>query len=262
MNDLKKKIICLLFASIFLCGLIVSAYQVFTHLSQYNQAQSFYSELDDYAVLPQTQEETTSPSLPKVEQTLPAKENVDLPIIDFEALQKMNPDIVGWIYFEGIDINYPVVKHTDNDYYLDHMFNGEVNSSGSIFLDANNDSDFSDKNSILYGHHMKNGTMFSKITNYTEQSYYDEHKVAYLLTADKNYKVSLFSGYSTGASDTAWKISFTNDDFLSWINQVIQKSYFASEVSPKADDRIITFSTCSYEFNNARFVLHGILSEI
>ncbi len=259
MKNLKKKIVCLIFALIFVCGLFVSAYQIFKHLNEYRQGEDFYSELDSAVKVTETKESTTD-ELHKYNSPSKEKETVNLPKVDFDVLDDISSDIFGWIYFDGTKIDYPVVKCKDNSYYLNRLFNGEINSCGSIFLDADNNENLTDKNNIIYGHHMKNGTMFADITKYKDQAYYDGHKEAFLLTPDKNYKIELFSGYVADPNDNAWTINFKNDDeFMKWTNQLIEKSCFKSDVSPKSSDRIVTFSTCSYEFSDARFVLHGVL---
>ena len=96
-----------------------------------------------------------------------------------------NPDIVAWIYIEGTKINYPIVQGEDNSYYLKHLFSGEWNGSGCIFLDSRNDASFADRHSIIYGHHMKNGTMFTDLDKYKKQDFFDEHPVALLIDVYK-----------------------------------------------------------------------------
>ncbi len=261
MKNLKKKIVCLILALIFIFGLTFSAYKIFKQIAEYQQGTAFYSELNSYAISPEKNDSTDA--LREDEPPSSKQEIENLPKVDFNALKDINSDIVGWVYFEGANIDYPVVKGNDDSYYLDHLFNGELNSSGSIFLDSQNNGEFSDRNSIVYGHHMKNGSMFSDITNYKEQSYYDEHTEAFLLTPNKNYRIRLFSGYVTDSEGDAWQISFNNDDeFLKWTNRLIDISRFKCDVLPDVSDRIITFSTCSYEFDDARFVLHGVMDEL
>lgn len=128
------------------------------------------------------------------------------PEVDFEALREINPDLVGWIYIEGTEINYPVVQGADNQYYLKHLFTGEWNSSGCIFLGARNCTDLSDRNSILYGHHMKDGSMFHGLMEYKSQEYYDEHPTVLFLTPDANYEVKIFAGYVASVDADAWKL--------------------------------------------------------
>ena len=107
---------------------------------------------------------------------------------------------------------------------------------------------------------MKNGTMFSGLTEYKKQEFYDAHSVALLLTPDKNYEIEIFAGYVASVQDEAWEVTFPSDpDFTGWLDKAKERSCFTSGITPAVTDRMLTLSTCSYEFNNARFVLLGIL---
>ncbi len=200
------------------------------------------------------------------ESSIPADEPEQipetLPQVDFAALQSINPDMVGWIIIEGTNINYPVVQGADNQYYLRHLFTGEYNVSGCIFLDSRNASGFTDWHSILYGHHMGNGTMFNDLTDYKEQSFFDSHPSALLLTPNGNYRIDFFSGYVVDVKADAWQMNFGTDEFAAWLQKVKGKSLFQSDVIPEPTDKVLTLSTCSYEFDNARFVLHGVLTAL
>ena len=159
----------------------------------------------------------------------------------------------------GTKINYPIVQGEENSYYLKHLFSGEWNGSGCIFLDFRNDASFADRHSIIYGHHMKNGTMFTDLDKYKKQEFFDEHPVALLIRPDKNYKVVFFAGYVAAPQDDAWEIGFTEAEFEVWLQNAADRSCFTSEIAPNISDHILTLSTCSYEFDDARFVLAGAL---
>ena len=183
--------------------------------------------------------------------------------VDFAALQKRNPDTVGWIFCTGTAIDYPIVQGPDNEYYLARLFTGTSNTAGSIFLDYRNSPDFTDRHSILYGHNMKNGSMFASLTSYRDPEYFREHPQFLLCTPEKTYSVKIFSGYSAGVEDEAWRISFdSEEEFADWAAQEKEKSCFESDITPSGTDHIITLSTCSYEFEEARFVVHGILRPV
>ena len=134
---------------------------------------------------------TPSPSS-EPEPTLPPT-----PQVDFDSLRAVNPEIVAWLSIDDTNIDYPVVQHSDNDYYLHHLFTGEWNSSGCLFMDCNNLADFSDLHTIIYGHHMDNGSMFQNLMGYKGQSFYDEHPTAQLFTPGGTYTVEFFAGYVT-----------------------------------------------------------------
>ena len=168
--------------------------------------------------------------------------------------------MTAWLYGPDTGISYPVVQGTDNDYYLDHLLDGTANSAGCLFVDTSCRPDFSGRNTVIYGHRMKNGTMFAALGNYQEQVYYDAHPVFLLVTPEGRYVVELFSGYVADTAESAWMLDFSDEQaYLAWLEEVGEKSAFSSKVSPRAEDRVVTLSTCSYEFENARFVLHGVL---
>ena len=107
---------------------------------------------------------------------------------------------------------------------------------------------FSGRNTVIYGHRMKNGTMFAALGNYQEQVYYDAHPVFLLVTPEGRYVVELFSGYVADTAESAWMLDFSDEQaYLAWLEEVGEKSAFSSKVSPRAEDRVVTLSTCSYE---------------
>lgn len=265
-----KRVLRTLFIVLCLGVMIFSGIQICRELLVYHEGDESYQELETYIVIPEAPvqtpaaETTETPSDAPVTDRTPEPEKTDgilWPEVDFAALAEINPDVVGWIYCEGTVISYPVVQGTDNDYYLKHMFDGTVHKSGCPFLDAGNHSDFSDTHSVIYGHYLKSGSMFQSLSNYKKQAYYDEHPTLLLLTPDQNYVIRLFAGYVCPGDGDAWQLSFRSDEELEkWLQTACRKSTFASGITPTATDRIITLSTCSYEFEDARYVVLGILT--
>ena len=230
-----------------------SGYQLFNILSEYKVGEDTYKDLEQYI-------STTTPA-PDDESEV-ENDGTVWPEVDFDALKAINEDIVGWIYIEDTNVNYPIVQGEDNDYYLHRLYDGTANGSGSIFMDFRNSSDFSDPHTIIYGHSMQNSSMFTNIKKYKTQEFYDQHPFALLMTPEKNYKVELFSGYVANVKDTSWDLDFGDAAvFQSWLSATKSKSMFLSDSAPTTDDKILTMSTCTYEFDNARFVLVGILRE-
>ncbi len=182
------------------------------------------------------------------------------PEVDFEQLKQINPEIVGWIYDEGMGLNYPVVQAQDNTKYLTTLFDGRRNKTGCLFLDAGNAADFSDRHSIIYGHNRKNGSMFGRLSRYKKQRYYEEHPRILLITEQGRYVLEIFSGHVARSNSGAWKIRFADEtEFAQWRSIICERSSIKTGVRPEEGERILTLSTCSYEFAQARYVVHGVL---
>ena len=187
------------------------------------------------------------------------EEDKQIPLlVDFDALKQQNGDIIGWIYCPATPINYPVVQGGDNSKYLRADLNGKYSSSGTIFSDYRNKNIGVEANYIIYGHNMKNSTMFGTLNKYKEQSYYDSHPIIYFLTPEENYIIEIFAGAVVKRDSEIYQTSPKE----AIISDIIAKSTFNSTVTIKGDENIITLSTCSYEFNNARYVLLGKLIKV
>ena len=258
-------------------AIVVSVVVLFLIFREYSEGDRKYHEMTEYVFLPE--EETAVPTRPGIaaedgsapgslEPTAPTPElsqggtvvDTGAPIVDFAGLQQQNPDIIGWIYSAGTEINYPIVQGKDNEEYLYRMADGTNNRCGSIFLDYQNDREFQDANSVINGHHMKNGSMFSSLLGYVEQEYYNEHPRIWLVTPDKTYSLELFAGIVTDSESDVWKLSFTTEeDFAAWKSEMVRHSYFKSTVIPRAEEKVVTLSTCTYDFEGARFVVMGVL---
>lgn len=121
--------------------------------------------------------------------------------------------------------------------------------------------DLTDDNTLIYGHHMDSGKMFASLVKYKDQEFYEAHPVIYFLTEDEVYQVELFAGYTTTADADAYKISIsTREEKIEWLKEMFHSSDFFADVTVSALDHIVTFSTCAYDFHNARYVLHGKLT--
>lgn len=252
---MKRTLPLILLCIAFLAIAVFSGYQLFGILSEYWEGEQTYHELEQYVNV----NPSTTPTVEEEAEDDPHA-GIVWPEVDFDSLKEVNDDVVGWIYLEGTEINYPVVRGDDNSYYLNKLYDGTGNGSGSIFMDFRNEPNFVDKNNILYGHSMKNGTMFTAIKRFKHQEYYDEHPYALLVTPEKNYKVEFFSGYVANVEQDAWDYYFdTDEDFQHWLDSSKSKSTFASNITPTAEDRVLTLSTCTYEFDNARYVLVGVM---
>ena len=255
---MRKKLVLAALLTLSLLVLSAGGYVLGQRTAEYAAGGEAYSGLEEYVSFPSSFPDTDEPV--GVQQTETPQAQSGAPSVDFAALSRINPDIVGWLYCEGTQINYPVVQGGDNTYYLDHLFDGTQNANGCLFLDSRVDASFSSVHSIIYGHHMRSGAMFAALDGYKRQSFYDAHRAMLLITPDATYDVQLFAAYVADPSEDAWEVSFANDgEIQTWIDAAIAQSTFTSDVKPTTGDRLLTLSTCSYEFGDARFVVVGVM---
>ena len=263
---MKRKILLSMIFLIFIAGAVFTGFQIIRITGQYRTSDQLYAQLQSYAVVPDASGsgKTTEPEETEGTAATEETENVTLvyPEVDFESLLQVNRDVVGWLYIEGTNINYPVVQGMDNRHYVSTLIDGTYNDAGSIFMDYRNSRELADPHTVLYGHNMQNGSMFHDICNYRTQDYYDKHPMGMIVTPEKNYYFEIISGYVASLADPSWQLEFVDDaDLMNWVEDSVGRSSVVSQAEPQPGDRIITLTTCSYEFNNARFVLVGILRE-
>ena len=231
----------------------------------YHQSDVLYEDLQDryvtYVTPPPTVSQADTSHVSDGEQPTdePAEEPLFAPIsVNFDGLLQESGDVAGWLYSEGTVINYPVVRSHDNNDYLHADIRGNYLYSGSLFIDFRCSDPGTDQNHIIYGHNMKNGSMLGTLMNYKDQSYYDEHPVMYYLTPDQDYVIELFAGVVTSDDSDVYTPNFkSKEQFGAFLRGIKAQSTFVSDVPVTEDDLVVTLSTCSYEFGNARYVVLG-----
>lgn len=181
-------------------------------------------------------------------------------VVDWKALKKVNPDVQGWLYQKDTVINYPVVQGTDNDTYLHTRFDKQWSGGGTLFVDCRMEKDFKGFNSIIYGHHMKDGSMFRSIRGYTkEDGYYDKHKTLELATPHGNYHLVVFSAFITKATDEdTYKMTYDEAEKQAYIDRAWERSELPitkNSVDVTKNDRLVTLSTCAYDYEEARYIV-------
>lgn len=192
------------------------------------------------------------------EVTLPVMTNP----IDFEELKNVNSDIVGWLRIRALDISYPVVQGEDNDFYLHRTFEKTDNFAGCLFVNADNRSDLTDQNTIIYGHNMKNGSMFGKLKDFNDPETFKKSKYFWIFTPDLIYEYRIFSAGIVDTVGNTYQISFTDEEFDQFINQAFANSVVEnSDVEVTTDDRVVTLSTCTGD-DSTRFVVMGKLAQV
>ncbi len=177
----------------------------------------------------------------------------------WEQLKIENEQIVAWIYVPDCDISFPVMQTTDNKYYLKHTSNGEYNERGAIFLDCDANSSFSDNNSIIYGHSVEGGGMFTQIKNFSDETFFVEHPYFYLLTPSANYICDIFTFSKTTQSSVYYTTSF--GDFKdSVVQEMKDNALYSNDI--EIDESMVTLSTCDLDYgfdSDHRLVLSAVL---
>ena len=181
--------------------------------------------------------------------------------VDFAGLKEQNKDIVGWIYFEDEEsISYPLL-YSGDDYYLRRNYLKEEETAGSIYIDGNNSPDLDDAHTLIYGHNMRNLSMFGNLKFYkTEEDYFENHRYFQLITETGAYRYEIFAykdvGTLTGGIYTTWK--YVDDDFKEFVeNTICQGSYVDVDINIEDETHIVTLSTCSYD-SDVRFTVSAV----
>ena len=182
--------------------------------------------------------------------------------IDFEELKAINPDICGWLRIRAIDISYPLVQGEDNEYYLHRTFEQTANFAGCLFLNAENKTDFTDQNTIIYGHNMKNGSMFGKLNTFRDKDVYKKSRYFWIFTPDFIYQYRIISGMVVPEAGDTYRTFFSEDKFQEFLDTVTRGSELdITGVEVDTEDRVVTLSTCTGD-NATRFVVIGKLAQV
>ena len=180
--------------------------------------------------------------------------------VDFDTLQSVNPDIQAWLYMSGSSIHYPVLQAEDNSTYLYRLADGSSNAHGSLFIDCRNAGDFSDWNTLIYGHNMKDGSMFGGLKKYRKQAYYDAHPEMTLFTPEKTYRMEIFAAVTTDVSAAVYRVPAAREERDELVQWAQRNSEIECDVSIGTEDRIVTLSTCTGG-DDDRFVVLAVLRE-
>lgn len=241
----RKNIIYLVIMLLALAVFLYSAVQLVLIFLQDKEIDDLYNEIPS-TVVPGIEEESDPMALK----------------IDFGALAGINTDIKGWLVVPQCNVNYPVLLGATNDTYLRTAYNKTYSFAGSLFLDYRNTKLFSSRHPIIYGHNQENSRMFSNLVKYRDAAFAKENRYFYLYTKDCTYKYEIFSTYVVDAYADTYQLGFESDAaFNSWLAKIKGQSSVTYDVSVSASDQILTLSTCVFDYETARLVIHGKVVE-
>ena len=250
---MKKKIrkaLIVIIALVFLGSLTM----VLTLRQESRQGKELYEQAEQIAAVPPSES-----IQPDASESQPAPSEDGMADISVAALQEASRDAIGWIQIPDTVLSYPIVQGEDNDYYLNHAWNGAVTSVGSIFMDYRCAEDFSDFNTILYGHRMKDGSMFASLKYYSKADYWDAHPYVYIEDADRTRQYAVFAAYEAPVRACTYEIAPESDDLRQTvIDYALEQSVIQTGVVPAATDRILTLSTCTGDGYDSRWVVQAV----
>lgn len=241
--------IALIAAIVVFCYAAFNLYHIYT---EYKKGTDEYNQIEEMAV---TERDADSAEVagPNAQLKPPIE-------VDFDKLKSVNEDVVGWIYVDALpDISYPIVKGKDNQTYLHQTYEKNYNFAGTIFVDYENSGDFSDCNTLVYGHNMKNGSMFGHLKKFREDDkLYKQDKYFWILTPERNYRYEIISAYTTGVnSDTYTLFKGPGEEFEKYLETIKGYSEIKTDDTDLTiKDKIVTLSTCTGN-ESTRFVVQG-----
>lgn len=224
----------------------VSAFQLFQIVKGYMDGRGEYEDIRELAI----------------EEVDDGEEGTPQFRVNFDELLAINPDTIGWIRFspEPSIISYPIVQGEDNDEYLHKTFSANENTLGAIFLNAGNQPDFSDRNSIIYGHRMKDGSMFRHLQDYEEKSFWEENPYFYIYTPDgREITYQIYSYAVVESTSDIYLTSFADDGaYQEFLDMTKEASAYDTGVEVTTEDTIVTLSTCTSASDDHRIIVQGV----
>lgn len=282
---MKKNVRRVLIAALALV-FAVSAIGLIRRGMDYRKGEETYSEAKDLAGLPDlsglpaptlmpepapgpsepAQQETDAPEddQPPAEQPVYVDPYADaLRNMDFTALRAVNGDVLGWILIPGTAVSYPLLQGEDNEYYLNRTWKGWRSAVGSIFLEWRNSGDLSDFNTVVYGHRMRNGSMFASLKYYDAQSYWAAHPCVYITDDGGSHKYDVFAAYEVSTEGLTYRIGFSGDeDKQEFIDYCLEQSVIDTGIVPTVYDKVLTLSTCTGDGYATRWVVQAVLKGV
>lgn len=253
----KRNVVSNLILGIAVAVFIFSAYKLVGIYSEYHQGDKEYDSILEEAIeirVPEKSEVLVDETEQKTKLHTSLK-------VDFTKLKNINKDVVGWIQFDEPErISYPVVKGEDNDKYLTTTFEGKQNSAGTLFMDMMNEGDFSDRNTFVYGHNMKNGSMFGQLRKFKTKDYYEQNPYFYIYTPDgKEVKYQIFAVCIVEDTSRSYTRFYNSDEeYLEYLKYIKSLARYNTGVELTKESKIVSLSTCTNVSETQRLLIHGV----
>ena len=253
----KRKIIALICLGL---GLACGAIGIYKYIEEKNAGKE-YKKLQQEVVREEPKPVEEPEPEPEPEST------VEIPI-DFAALQQQNPDVYAWIQVPGTEVDYPILQSSnDNTYYLNHTIDGEEKKEGAIFTENYNTKTFEDPNTVIYGHDMKNGSMFQSIHKYMDRSFFDNNRDIVIYMPDQILHYKIFAAYLTDNRHLLMNYNFwSKDEYQQYLSSIFSmrdmNAFIDTSTEVTTEDKIITLSTCYAGISTQRYLVQAVLVSI
>lgn len=263
---MKKKRI-LIGAVLILAGLVCGGVGIWTYQKEQNAGKEYDDLREEVAVTAEPTETPTPQATPEEEpKTEITSTPVEIPI-DFDTLQEKYPEVYAWIRIPGTKIDYPIVQREgDSNYYLNHNLDGKETAEGAIFTQDYNKKDFTDPNTVIYGHNMKNGSMFQGLHDYQDRKFFKENQEVLVYLPDQILHYQIFAAYIYDNRHLLQNFDFHNKEvYQDYLNHILSQKAVDTNIDTSADvtceDQIITMSTCNGN-DNERYLVQAVLISI
>lgn len=257
----RRKIIRVILAIIFLTCLAILGYREYNlHVGRAGNDQALdLAQIPELA--PPIEPDGTNDNADTSDDSDPVSRT--LAEMDLSALRQVNPDVVGWIYIPNTVVSYPMLIGVDNQQYLRHTWLKEYSTMGSIFLECNSQPDLSDFNTIIYGHRMRDMSMFAILQYYNDKAYWEEHPRVYIVNSLGVYRYDIYAAFETGIRAPVYELYVTDPARKENVIQYgLDNSVLDTGIVPTSDDRIVTLSTCPSRGTSTRWIVQGVLTDI
>lgn len=251
---MKKKILTVIGILIIIAGLVIGGFGLYNYLAEENAGETYEDLKVEFDIDPLV-------DIPQLDVG-----EVEVPI-DFESLTAQYPDIYAWITIPGTQIDYPIVQHeSDNSYYLNHTVDGRKKVEGAIFTENYNSKDFSDANTVIYGHNMKNGSMFKGLHKFKDKQFFSENSEIIIYQEGRILRYKIFAAYVYDNRHLMLSFDFSDVNiYRSYLNFVLTKKDMSSNIDTTVEvtteDKIITLSTCNSN-DSQRYLVQAVLLSI
>lgn len=262
---MKKKSVIQILTVLLTAVLVVSGGRVAWKLLDYHRSGQSYSAAAETAGLPkriETPQAAVSPQDKSQDDPPEPSWTEQLSALDLPALREINSEILGWIAIPDTELSYPLLQAPNNSYYLNHLWNHQRNSAGSIYLECKSAWDFSDFNTIIYGHRMRDTSMFGTLPLYKDQDFFQAHPSVYISDENGVRQYDIFAACEVGVREIIYRLDIDQPDEIQRLIQFsLDHSVIQTGVTPGVDDHIITLSTCTERGHATRWVVQAVLRD-